>query len=62
MGTVKIEEYDGVCPKCGSMHYTGEQGEFSDGEAWQTMICDECGTTWREVYFFAFGEIDEDEE
>jgi uncharacterized Zn finger protein len=55
-----IKDYTGACPKCGSNHITGEEFESGIGEAWQTLICDDCGTIWREVYTFAFAEQDDD--
>ena len=56
---MKIEDYDGSCPNCGSLKSTGEPLEVGDGAAWQIIMCDSCGSIWWEVYKFDYAEKDD---
>lgn len=38
------------CPVCGSDHLSGEQFEAEPGSASQLIICNDCGSSWSDVY------------
>lgn len=38
------------CPVCGSVEVTGGFVEVLDDTAWQSVSCDDCGSSWDDVY------------
>ena len=38
------------CPVCGSTEVTGGFVEVLDNAAWQSVDCDDCGSSWEDVY------------
>ena len=38
------------CPVCGSAEVTGGFVEVLDNAAWQSVDCDDCGSSWEDVY------------
>ena len=38
------------CPVCGSVEVTGGFVEVLDDTAWQTVDCDDCGSSWEDVF------------
>ncbi len=43
--------YDGTtCPKCDSIHITGEGVEIGRSAAGQELFCNECAASWNNVY------------
>lgn len=39
------------CPRCRSTDIVADRMEGpEDGVAWQTVTCNDCGATWRDVY------------
>lgn len=46
-----VEEMGCICPQCGSTDIQSLNNlEASDGVAWQTINCTDCGAEWRDVY------------
>lgn len=49
-----VQEYlkvDGChCPKCKSYNIEGEFAEIDSGEAWQHIVCNDCGAEWNDIY------------
>jgi hypothetical protein len=43
----------GGCPVCSSVEVTSLEWEEFDETAWQSMTCDDCGSSWHDVYFAA---------
>lgn len=39
-----------VCPVCGSVDVSGGFVEVLDDTAWQSVDCDDCGSSWDDVY------------
>ena len=40
------------CPYCKGEDITGGQFEADYGEAWQTVYCNTCSMTWKDIYKF----------
>lgn len=42
----------GICPNCGSDNVGFGDTEYGHDECWQDCDCDDCQTTWYEIYRF----------
>lgn len=44
-----------ACPVCGGVDVTGDECEIDGdvGQAWQRVACDDCGSSWIDVYAFS---------
>lgn len=47
-----------VCPVCGSSEVTGDSWEMdaAAAQSWQEVSCDDCGSSWEDVYRFSHRE------
>jgi len=41
------------CPGCGSSDITGGSVEIDSGKAFQSVWCEECSFSWKDVYALA---------
>ena len=46
------------CPVCGSSEVTGDSWEMcaASAQSWQEVCCDDCGSSWDDVYRFSHRE------
>jgi len=56
-----VEDKIENCPQCNSDKIQCDDQVFECGEAWQQLICQECGQIWYEVYRFNHCEVEEEE-
>lgn len=47
------------CPFCDSGSTTSDRCQTDGDSAWQSVMCDVCQKTWRDVYKFDYVETDE---
>jgi formate dehydrogenase maturation protein FdhE len=69
-GRLKSKEYvevhqGGICPFCRGTEYEGDSFDLEDGTAIQRLHCNECDSTWYDVYTltryeFAFEDVGEE--
>ena len=47
-----------VCPVCGSSEVTGDNWDMDAdiAQSWQRVTCDDCGSSWIDVYQFSHRE------
>jgi formate dehydrogenase maturation protein FdhE len=45
-----LENNGNACPNCDSQEISASVVEFDDTTAWREVVCDECGSTWADVY------------
>lgn len=45
-----LERGGGFCRHCGNEDLEGDNVEVNDGQAFQEVVCLECGTSWTDVY------------
>lgn len=46
-----LDHSGNICPYCGSRDISNDGDvETDDNYAWRDVICDDCGSTWRDLY------------
>jgi hypothetical protein len=61
-----VNDGGNFCPHCQSNDIEAEHFEVDSGHAWQPVSCNNCGSTWNDVYVltgftdFEKGESNED--
>jgi C4-type Zn-finger protein len=45
-----LQSEGSICPYCSSKNITGHQFGYEGMNIWQSVICEECGKEWTDVY------------